>query len=143
MAHVRPVQAILPRRRAVRVRVGVLEERGCYAETLYKDDDAMLDDFQEAASIFEETARTARRVLGGTHPLTVNIEHNLRKVRAELRASLKILRVAPCKIKRNARREEHQLMDLKKVHESQRQDAERHCEREEPSSSGPLNFYLL
>ena len=33
-------------------------------------------------------------------------------------------------------------MDLKKVHESQRQDAERHCEREEPSSSGPHNFYL-
>ena len=65
-----------------------LSMRGCYAETLYKDDDAMLDDFQEAASIFEETARTARRVLGGTHPLTVNIEHNLRQVRAELRASL-------------------------------------------------------
>jgi len=35
----------------------------------------------------EETERTARRVLGGTHPVTTGIEGNLREVRAALRAS--------------------------------------------------------
>ena len=34
----------------------------------------------------EETERTARRVLGGTHPLTSSMETELRKAQAALRA---------------------------------------------------------
>ena len=36
--------------------------------------------------MLEDTARTARRVFGGTYPLTTGIESDLRKVRAVLRA---------------------------------------------------------
>ena len=39
----------------------------------------------EAATILEETERTARRVLGGAHPLTAAIEQHLRAARAALR----------------------------------------------------------
>ena len=53
---------------------------------LYEDPAATLDDLREAVAMFEETARTARRVLGGAHPLTTKIEHDLRKTRAALRA---------------------------------------------------------
>ena len=50
------------------------------------DPGATLDDLREAATSLEETARIARRVLGGAHPLTKVIEHNLPKARAALRA---------------------------------------------------------
>ena len=43
------------------------------------------DDLREAVTTLEETARTARRVLGGTHPLTSAIEGDLRESRAALR----------------------------------------------------------
>ena len=46
----------------------------------------MLDDFRESVTTLEETVRTARRVLGGAHPLTSAIEDNLRDARAALRA---------------------------------------------------------
>ncbi len=63
-----------------------LRMRWTYAETLFKDDDATLDDLREAVTTLEETTQTGRRVFGGTHPLTVEIEKDLRKSRAALRA---------------------------------------------------------
>ena len=51
--------------------------RKIYAEALYKDDGASLDDLREAVTTLEEAARTARRVLGGAHPLTEYIERSL------------------------------------------------------------------
>ena len=35
---------------------------------------------------FEETERITRRVLGGAHPLAMQMEHDLKKARAKLRA---------------------------------------------------------
>ena len=55
------------------------------AEALYSDGGAALDDLREAVTTLEETERTARRVLGGAHPLTKNVEASLRKMRARLR----------------------------------------------------------
>ena len=60
--------------------------RKIYARALYLDADATLDDFREAVTILEATERTARRVLGGAHPLTAGIGHNLSEARAALRA---------------------------------------------------------
>ena len=60
--------------------------RWCYAKALYMDTNATLDDLREAVNSLEETERTARRVLGGTHPLTVDIEDDLRDARAALAA---------------------------------------------------------
>ena len=57
-----------------------------YAETLYKDEDATLDDLRESVTTLEDTARIARRVLGGPHPTTVAIERGLENARAALRA---------------------------------------------------------
>ena len=57
-----------------------------YAQSLYKDDGSTLDDLREAVNTLEETARTARRVLGGAYPLTMDIEKALRVSRAALRA---------------------------------------------------------
>ena len=45
---------------------------------LYKADSATLDDLREATTTLEDLARTARRVLGGSHPTTVGIEEELR-----------------------------------------------------------------
>ena len=50
------------------------------------DAGATLDDIREAVNILEETERTARRVLGGAHPLTVDIGVYLHNSRAALRA---------------------------------------------------------
>ena len=45
----------------------------------------------------EELERTARRVMGGAHPLTVGIEGYLRDARAALRArEAEAVRVAEC-----------------------------------------------
>jgi predicted TIM-barrel fold metal-dependent hydrolase len=60
--------------------------RGCYAEALYSDPGATLDDLREAVTTLEDTARTARRVFGSDHPLVGGIEENLRVSRAVLRA---------------------------------------------------------
>ena len=43
-------------------------------------------DVREAVTTLEDAGRTARRVLGGAHPLTKNIEGTLRKARAALHA---------------------------------------------------------
>ena len=57
---------------------------GPYAEALYEDEGATLDELREAVTTLEETERTARRVLGGDHPLTVGVETSLRNARAVL-----------------------------------------------------------
>ncbi len=45
-----------------------------------------LDDLREAVTTLEETEPIARRVFGCAHPLTVDIEGDLRNSRAALRA---------------------------------------------------------
>ena len=57
-----------------------------YSEALYKADGATLKELREAVTTIEELERTARRVLGGAHPLTKDIERHLQYVRAALRA---------------------------------------------------------
>ena len=63
-----------------------LKMRKGYAVALFRDPGATLDDLREAATTLEDAERTARRVFGGAHPLTVDIESNLRDARAALRA---------------------------------------------------------
>ena len=58
--------------------------RWTYVKALYMKDGATLDDLREAVETLGETVRTARRVLGGAHPLTVDIEHGLRSLRETL-----------------------------------------------------------
>ena len=63
-----------------------LKLRWIYAQSLYKDDGASLDDLREAVATLEDAGRIARRVLGGANPLTVNIGRELRNAQAALRA---------------------------------------------------------
>ena len=50
---------------------------------------AAIDDLREAVTTLEDIERIARRVLGGAHPVTVEIGRTLQKSRAALaRASL-------------------------------------------------------
>ena len=63
-----------------------LTMRWIYAETLYSDDGATLDDLCEAVTMLEDAGRIARRVFGGAHPVTKGIECELRAARAALRA---------------------------------------------------------
>ena len=56
-----------------------------YANALYNDPSATLDDLRESVTTLEDTAPIARRVLGGAHPLTGAIENHLRDARAALR----------------------------------------------------------
>ena len=63
-----------------------LQMRWNYAQALYKDPAATLDDRREAVETAEETERIARRVFGSAHPLAVQIESLLRTARAALRA---------------------------------------------------------
>ena len=51
-----------------------------------RDPGATLDDLREAVTTLEELERTARRVLGGAHPLTTAHEKALQAARATLRA---------------------------------------------------------
>ena len=62
-----------------------LRMRQMYAQLLCRAEGATLDDLREAVTTFEELEGTARRVLGGAHPLTLRIESNLRSARATLR----------------------------------------------------------
>ena len=64
----------------------MLKMRRSYAWALYEDPATTLDDLRGAVTTLEDTARIARRVLGGTHPSTVGIENDLRDARAALRA---------------------------------------------------------
>ena len=63
-----------------------LSMRCNYARPLYKDPAATLDDLREAITTLEELERTARRVLGGAHPTTVEIGVYLHNARVALRA---------------------------------------------------------
>ena len=63
-----------------------LKMRWLSARALYRADGATLDDLREAVTTGEDTARIARRVLGGAHPITMGIEKALRFARAALRA---------------------------------------------------------
>ena len=63
-----------------------LKMKWIYAEALYKDTGATLDDLRESVTTLEDAGRTARRVFGGSHPYTMRIEYNLKKSRAALRA---------------------------------------------------------
>ena len=60
--------------------------RKIYAKALFRDTGAALDDLREAVTTLEDAGRIARRVLGGAHPVTAAIEHDLQKSRAALRA---------------------------------------------------------
>ena len=63
-----------------------LRMRWVYAEALYVDTGGTLDDLREAVTEHEELERTARRVFGGAHPLTVELGNSLQNARAALRA---------------------------------------------------------
>ncbi len=63
-----------------------LKMRWTYAQSLYLDAGATLDDLREAVTTIEDTERTARRVLGGAHPDAVGIETSMQNARAKLRA---------------------------------------------------------
>ena len=51
-----------------------------------EDPAVTLDDLREAVTTLQDAERTARRVFGGSYPLTVDIEVSLRGARAALRA---------------------------------------------------------
>ena len=57
-----------------------------YARALYEDEGATLDDVREAVTTLEDAGRTARRVFGGAHPTTTEIEIQLQGARLVLRA---------------------------------------------------------
>ena len=66
--------------------VTTLRLRWNYAEALYTDPGATLDDLREAVTTLEDTTRIAQRVYGASHPYTTGHEESLRKSRAALRA---------------------------------------------------------
>ena len=51
-----------------------------------QDPGATLDGLRESVVMFEDLERTARRVLGGAHPVTEGIEGDLKNARTWLRA---------------------------------------------------------
>ena len=63
-----------------------LRMRWGYAEALYMDDGATLDDLREAVNTLEELERTARRVLGDVHPITEGMEDELQDAQDALYA---------------------------------------------------------
>ena len=58
-----------------------LKLRLIYAEALFNDPSATLDDLHEAVTTLEEVDQIARRVLGGAHPTTRTLEDHLRDAR--------------------------------------------------------------
>ena len=56
-----------------------------YAQSLYKDDGATLDDLREAVATLAEIEPTARRVFGSAYPTTEGIADALQDARAALR----------------------------------------------------------
>ena len=63
-----------------------LKMRWNYVRAHYEDPGATLDDLREAVATLEALERTARRLLGGSHPTVYLIEVSLRVARAMLRA---------------------------------------------------------
>ena len=64
----------------------VLRMRGIYAQTLFEDPAATLDDLREAVTTLEDMEPIARRLLGNSHPTVRATEFGLRQTRAALRA---------------------------------------------------------
>ena len=60
--------------------------RSIYANALWQDDGATLDELREAVETLADAERIARRVMGGAHPTTKIIEGILKSVRETLRA---------------------------------------------------------
>ena len=60
--------------------------RWLYAEALYKDPGATLNDLQESMEMLEDTTQTMRRVFGSAHPEVVNIQNCLETSRRVLAA---------------------------------------------------------
>jgi len=54
--------------------------------SVLRDDAATLDELREAVTTLEDAGRIAKRVLGGAHPTAMQMERDLQKVRATLRA---------------------------------------------------------
>ena len=63
-----------------------LSMRSFYAQVQVADPGATLDDLREAVETLEETARIARRVLGGANPSARQIVHTLQAAQAALNA---------------------------------------------------------
>ena len=61
-----------------------LKMRWIYAQSLYSDPAATLDDIREAVTTLEDVAPSARRVLGGAHPLVSLVQRDLEGARAAL-----------------------------------------------------------
>ena len=61
-----------------------LQMRMNYAMAFYQNSSATLDDTREAITTLEDAARIARRVLGGAHPITKQMEEALRDSQAAL-----------------------------------------------------------
>ena len=63
-----------------------IKMRWRYADVLYIDEGATLDDIREAVTTLEEIEPIARRVLGSAHPTTTGINRALRASRGVLSA---------------------------------------------------------
>ena len=63
-----------------------LTMKGQYAQRLYMDDGATLDDVREAVETLESVAKSWTRVFGKSHPETSRIQIALATARAALRA---------------------------------------------------------
>ena len=57
-----------------------------YAVAFYRDEGATLDDLREAVTTLEDVSPTARRVLGGAHPLAAGLVQSLQDARVALAA---------------------------------------------------------
>ena len=60
--------------------------KSIYAEALYMDTGATLDDLREAVTTLGDLERATRRVFGGAHPFTTGMKKDLSNARAVLRA---------------------------------------------------------
>jgi hypothetical protein len=66
--------------------VSTLRMRWGYAESLYRDDIATLDDLREAVTTLESVAPSWKRIYGEKHPETPKVQNALANARAALRA---------------------------------------------------------
>lgn len=55
-----------------------------YAQAIYMDDEADLNDFLKAEALLEDTRARARRTLGDAHPSAPNIKKSLIEVQAKI-----------------------------------------------------------